>query len=101
MADEDAGLHTALLADVLTQLAPPDRWAVLQHLQDGIADANQVAHDLRAAETRPGPTLRQVEVHLLAAICHLALAAGALGLAPPKPPRPRPWWARWWPWMRR
>jgi hypothetical protein len=101
MADEKAAQPTPLLADVLNQLATRDRWALVQHLNDGIAHANQVADRLRAAEAAPPPTLRQVEVHLLAAICHLELAAGALGLDPLKSVRTRPWWARWRAWWRR
>jgi hypothetical protein len=93
-------LSTFLLAEVLSQLEPGDRRAVVHHVDAGIAHANHVADHLRAAETPPGPTLRQVEVRLLAAICHLELAAGALGLDPLRLPRTRPWWARWawWRW---
>src|SRR4051794_29358829 len=91
MADEKATPSTPLLADVLNQLATRDRWALVQHLNDGIAHANQVADRLRAAEASPPPpTLRQVEVHLLAAICPLDLVAGALGLARWYPLLPAP-----------
>jgi hypothetical protein len=100
MADGTAASQSPiLLADVLNRLAVSDRWAVVQQLHDGIADAKQVAQCLQAAETAPDLTLRHVEVHLLAAICHLELAAGALGLDPLKrAPSCRSWqrWLWWW-----
>ena len=100
MANGNAAGPPQLLADALHRLATRDRWALVQHLNDGIAHANQVADYLRTAEHPPAPTLHQVEVHLLAAIGHLELAAGALGLDPVSRARPRPWWFRWWPWRR-
>jgi hypothetical protein len=100
MVDENAARSTPLLADVLNQLEARDRYAVVRHLNDGLAHAQIVVDRLRVAEAAPPPTLRPVEVHLLAAICHFELAAGALGLDPLRPPRTRPWWARWRWWRR-
>src|SRR4051812_21662770 len=95
MADKGAGLHLRLLADVLNQLTAHDRLDLVQHLNDGMAHARIVEEQQRDERRSLSITLRQVEVHFLAAICHLELAAGALGLDPLKPPRTRPRWRRW------
>jgi hypothetical protein len=93
MADEPDALYTPPLADVLNRLAPRDRQALQRHLDDAITYADQVADQLRVAESPTAPTLRQVEAGVRAAIRHLELATRALGLDLSKPARTRPWGA--------
>jgi hypothetical protein len=100
VADEYAARQTRRLADVLAALSAEDRRAVLQHVEAGQFHARLAAAQLRAAAVSEVLTFGQVERHLLTAIGHLELAAGALGwVASPATPR-RPWWAHWWLWGR-
>ena len=93
--------QTPRLADVLAALSAEDRRALLRHVEAGRDHALLVGERLQAPEASELFTLRQIEVHLLAAICHLELAAGALGCDPSTAAPRRSWWARWWPWWRR
>jgi hypothetical protein len=98
VADESLAPWNPLLADVLARLDYEDRVALLEHAAAAVVHAQTVAERLRAAAASEPFTRRQVEIHLLAAICHLELAAGALGIgSAPAAPR-RPWWRAWWPW---
>jgi hypothetical protein len=98
MADADQAPRTPRLADVLARLNYDERVALLEHAIAAHHHAQVVVEQLRAADASEPPTLRQVEIHLLAAICHLELTAGALGVGPGMTAPSRPWWARlaWW-----
>ncbi len=95
MANDAADPQSPLLADVMARPSYEDRVALLEHATAAAVHAQSVVERLRAAEGSESLTLRPVEIHLLAAICHLELAAGALGVGLEAAARPRPWWARW------
>jgi hypothetical protein len=101
VTDEYAAGQTPRLVDVLAALSAEDRRALLRHVEAGRDHALLIGEWLQATEASEPLTRRQVEIHLLAAICHLELAAGTLGCDPGTAAPRRPWWLRWlWPWGR-